>query len=304
MASFTSLHKKDIENFLALFDVGELSSFQEIVAGIENTNYFVNTTKYDLEQQFVLTLVEVASFSEVPFYTNLTTHLANYGLPVPAPVLTLDGMPFSNLKNKPALFLPKLPGAHLQKPNAEHCREVGRILGLMHSTLLSSSYQMDNPYNADWMYTAIEKTDNQFEPELKQLLLHCTEQYEILETSTLPRGIIHGDLFRDNILFSDKKITGVLDFFHACTDFLIMDVAITINDWCQDQDHMINSDKAASLLMGYELTRPLEQEEKLQMPVFQRIAAARFALTRSLTGQPGNHLKDPMECLTLLQSML
>jgi len=114
VASFTSLQEKDIKNFLALFDIGELNSFAAIAAGIENTNYFVNTRKYDQEQPFVLTLVEVASFSEVPFFTNLTTHLANYGLPVPAPILTLDGMPFAILKNKPALLLPKLPGKHLQ----------------------------------------------------------------------------------------------------------------------------------------------------------------------------------------------
>ncbi len=304
MASFTSLQEKDIKNFLALFDIGELNSFAAIAAGIENTNYFVNTRKYDQEQPFVLTLVEVASFSEVPFFTNLTTHLANYGLPVPAPILTLDGMPFAILKNKPALLLPKLPGKHLQKTNAAHCQEVGRILGLMHSTLLSSSYQMDNPYKADWMYIAIEQTQNQFEPELRRLLLHCAEQYEILETGSLPRGIIHGDLFKDNILFSDTKITGVLDFFHACTDFLIMDVAITMNDWCQNQDHLIDPEKANSLLIGYELTRPLEQEERVQLQVFQQIAAARFALTRSLTGLPGNHLKDPTECLVLLKSLL
>jgi homoserine kinase type II len=304
MATFTPLGKIDIEKFLTLFDVGQLSDFRQIPTGIENTNYFVTTTKYDQQQHFVLTLVEVASFPEIPFFTNLTRHLANYGLPVPAPRLTLDGMSLTVLKNKPALLLPKLPGVHLQLPSCEHCQEVGRMLGLMHSTLLSSSYQRENPYSAEWMYTTIEQTQLQFEPATLNLLLRCAQHYELLEASPLPRGIIHGDLFKDNVLVTEAKITGILDFFHACTDFLLMDVAISINDWCQNQHQLIDSERVTSLLAGYEKARPLEQEERQQLPIFQQIAAARFALTRSLTGESGNHLKDPHECLKLLESLV
>ncbi len=303
MAAFTPLHKIDIENFLALFNAGQLTDFRQIPTGIENTNYFVTTTKYDQEQHFVLTLVEVASFSEVPFFLNLTRHLANYGLPVPAAELTLDGMSLTVLKNKPAMLLPRLPGAHLQQASSEHCLEVGQLLGLMHSTLLGSSYHRENPYSSDWMYTTIQQTQAHFDPAIKNLLTQSAELYDLLESSSLPRGIIHGDLFRDNILFTDAKITGVLDFFHASTDFLMMDIAVTINDWCRNQDQSIDPELAAGLLRGYEMTRPIEPEERDHMTTFQQIAAARFALTRSLTGLPGNYLKDPKACLLLLESL-
>tara|TARA_B100001146_G_C16179497_1_gene433960 strand:+ start:69 stop:995 length:927 start_codon:yes stop_codon:yes gene_type:complete len=303
VAAFTPLHKIDIENFLALFNAGQLTDFRQIPTGIENTNYFVTTTKYDQEQHFVLTLVEVASFSEVPFFLNLTRHLANYGLPVPAAELTLDGMSLTVLKNKPAMLLPRLPGAHLQQASSEHCLEVGQLLGLMHSTLLGSSYHRENPYSSDWMYTTIQQTQAHFDPAIKNLLTQSAELYDLLESSSLPRGIIHGDLFRDNILFTDAKITGVLDFFHASTDFLMMDIAVTINDWCRNQDQSIDPELAAGLLRGYEMTRPIEPEERDHMTTFQQIAAARFALTRSLTGLPGNYLKDPKACLLLLESL-
>lgn len=304
MATFTPLHKVDIENFLALFNVGQLTDFRQIPTGIENTNYFVTTTKYDQEQHFVLTLVEVASFTEVPFFISLTRHLANYGLPVPAAELTLDGMSLTVLKNKPAMLLPRLPGAHLQQPSSEHCLEVGQLLGLMHSTLLGSSYHRENPYSSDWMYTTIQQPQAHFEPAIKNLLTRCAELYDLLESTSLPRGIIHGDLFKDNILFTDAKITGVLDFFHASTDFLMMDIAITINDWCRNQNQSIDPERAAGLLRGYEMTRPIEPEERDHMTTFQQIAAARFALTRSLTGLPGNYLKDPEACLLLLESLV
>lgn len=303
MVAFTPLHKIDIENFLALFNAGQLTDFRQIPTGIENTNYFVTTTKYDQEQHFVLTLVEVASFSEVPFFLSLTRHLANYGLPVPAAELTLDGMSLTVLKNKPAMLLPRLPGTHLQQASPEQCLEVGQLLGLMHSTLLGSSYHRENPYSSDWMYTTIQQTQAHFDPAIKNLLTRCAELYDLLESSSLPRGIIHGDLFRDNILFTDAKITGVLDFFHASTDFLMMDIAITVNDWCRNQDQSIDPVLAAGLLRGYEVTRPIEPEERDHMTTFQQIAAARFALTRSLTGLPGNYLKDPKACLLLLESL-
>jgi homoserine kinase type II len=303
VVAFTPLHKIDIENFLALFNAGQLTDFRQIPTGIENTNYFVTTTKYDQEQHFVLTLVEVASFSEVPFFLSLTRHLANYGLPVPAAELTLDGMSLTVLKNKPAMLLPRLPGTHLQQASPEQCLEVGQLLGLMHSTLLGSSYHRENPYSSDWMYTTIQQTQAHFDPAIKNLLTRCAELYDLLESSSLPRGIIHGDLFRDNILFTDAKITGVLDFFHASTDFLMMDIAITVNDWCRNQDQSIDPVLAAGLLRGYEVTRPIEPEERDHMTTFQQIAAARFALTRSLTGLPGNYLKDPKACLLLLESL-
>ena len=303
MVAFTPLHKIDIENFLALFNAGQLTDFRQIPTGIENTNYFVTTTKYDQEQHFVLTLVEVASFSEVPFFLSLTRHLANYGLPVPAAELTLDGMSLTVLKNKPAMLLPRLPGTHLQQASPEQCLEVGQLLGLMHSTLLGSSYHRENPYSSDWMYTTIQQTQAHFDPAIKNLLTRCAELYDLLESSSLPRGIIHGDLFRDNILFTDAKITGVLDFFHASTDFLMMDIAVTVNDWCRNQDQSIDPELAAGLLRGYEMTRPIEPEERDHMTTFQQIAAARFALTRSLTGLPGNYLKDPKACLLLLESL-
>jgi homoserine kinase type II len=153
------------------------------------------------------------------------------------------------------------------------------------------------------MYTTIQQTQAHFDPAIKNLLTRCAELYDLLESSALPRGIIHGDLFRDNILFTDAKITGVLDFFHASTDFLMMDIAITVNDWCRNQDQSIDPELAAGLLRGYEMTRPIEPEERDHMITFQQIAAARFALTRSLTGLSGSYLRDPKACLLLLESL-
>jgi homoserine kinase type II len=303
MAAFTTFSDSALERYLIMFGIGELISWSAIEAGIENSNYFITTEKHGESRDYVLTIMEDLTFEDVPFFNTLLRHLSHFGLPVPAPHQTLDGMTSTIFCGKPTLVLPRLEGDHLSETSIEHCRIIGKALAEIHITLATKDLKRANPYDVEWMTkTIIDVQHLLAEKDLKLVNKIATDYGEISDLS-LPRGIVHGDLFRDNALFKNGQLTGIIDFYHACDDFFIQDIAITINDWCRSGNGIMDPARTAGLVEGYESVRLLENEEKEFLPFFQRVASVRFALTRLLSGEEGAHLKDPREFLQLAYSL-
>jgi len=303
VAAFTTFSDSALKRYLIMFGIGELRSWSAIETGIENSNYFITTEQHGVEREFVLTIMEDLSFDDIPFFNTVLRHLSHFGLPVPAPHQTLDGMTSTIFCGKPTLVLPKLEGDHLIETSTLHCSIIGKALAEIHVTLAPKNLDRDNPYNSDWMAKTIIDVQHLLETADLQLVNKIAAEYAEISDLPLPKGIIHGDLFRDNALFKDDQLTGIIDFYHACKDFFIQDVAITINDWCRSKDGLLDAARTAALIEGYETVRTLEDEEREFLPFFQRVASARFALTRLLSGEEGAHLKDPKELLRLASSL-
>jgi homoserine kinase type II len=299
VAAFTKFSDTALENYLIMFGMGELVSCNAIESGIENSNYFITMSKHGEDKEFVLTIMEELSFDDLPFFNNLLSHLFHFGLPVPAPQQTLDGMTSTIFCGKPTVVYSRLAGKHLAVATEKHCFEIGKVLAEIHGALATKDLQRGNPFDVDWMNQTLRQVDRLLSDEESNMLVTFADEYAEACELTLPRGIIHGDLFRDNVLFENDRLTGVIDFYHACNDYLIQDVAITINDWCKTGPGFIDQKLQDSLLQGYESIRTLEVEEREFLPCFQRAGSARFALTRLLSGDDGDHLKDPREFLEL-----
>lgn len=303
MGTFTTFERASLERYLVMFGVGELKSYEAIDSGIENSNYFVTTSEYGEDQEYVLTIVEGFGFDDIPFFNQLTTHLSHYGLPVPAPKGTLDGMLMTIFCGKPTMLVQRFAGKHLSTPSALHCEAIGKALAEIHTVATARNLQRDNPYDSLWQSEALAAATDHFSAEDHAMLGEVTELYANLEELSLPKGIIHGDLFRDNALFSGDALTGVIDFYHACYDFFVLDIAICINDWCRNEQGLIEEEKQQALLRGYESERKLEPEELARLTDFQQVAAARFMLTRTQSGGEDSPLKDPKEFAPLLRSL-
>ncbi len=277
MATYTEVTAESLTRYLFMFDLGELRSFEPISAGIENSNYFVTL---DNEHEFVLTITEDIDLNDVPFFNDLLGRLVSAGLPVPEPQRTLDGMPSTIFKGKPTWLFTRLNGSHVTDPNETQCFEIGKALAIIHQQALSCHFERPNAYNPSWTEKTLELVKEQLEPDDHNTLLRAVANYCQFE-KPLPRGVIHGDLFRDNALFEGNNLTGVIDFYHACDDYLIQDLAITINDWCLDGVEVVEA-KQEALLNGYEQIRKLEADETSHIEQFRIFAAMRFALTRLL----------------------
>ncbi len=303
MATFTTFDRAKLEKYLIMFGVGDLVSFTPIESGIENSNYFVTTNKEGDTREYVLTLMEDLSFNDLPFFNNVLSHLFNFGLPVPAPQQTLDGMTSTIFCGKPSVLFPKLDGRHLIISQETHCYQIGKVLADIHGALATTNLSRPNPFDVNWMTATQTNVGHLLKPEEALLLDHITNEYSEVCELSLPKGIIHGDLFRDNALFSGDALTGVIDFYHACNDYFIQDIAIIINDWCISPSGQVDASRREKLLEGYESVRPLESEEKEFLPCFQRAAAARFSLTRLLTDNDGIFLKEPAEFLALARQL-
>jgi homoserine kinase type II len=296
MAALTTFSEEALERYLIMFNLGELTSVKPIAEGIENSNYFVSLRQEETTE-YVLTIIEGLSFAEVPFFNKVLAHLHQHGLPVAAPKQTLDGMTSTIFCGKPAFLFPRLPGEHLGLVDEKHCFELGEFLAASHVALESLHERRDNPYSAAWMHETLGGLAPGIPVSTTHELKRYITEYESLQDLGLPAGLIHGDLFRDNALFENNALTGVIDFYHACHDYLIQDLAIAINDWCVADSVRIDPALQAAMISGYESIRKLEKAEKKVLAPIQRTSAARFALTRFLSGDPP--LKDPDAMLRL-----
>ena len=276
MAVFTSVSEAELSNWLNDYSLGQLLQLQGIASGIENTNYFVTTSN----GRFVLTLFEKLAANELPFYLNLMAHLARHGIPCPSPVANRHDSFLSRLNGKPACIVSRLSGKSLTHPDVAHCAAVGAMLGQLHNAASNFAQTMPNPRAADWRARATPQV-LPFVPAQDGHLLQNEVSYHAQHTlAKLPQGVIHADLFRDNVLFDGARIGGLIDFYFACNDCLLYDVAITANDWCVGADGNLDGERTRALLTAYHSVRPFRPEEHAAWPVALRAAALRFWLSR------------------------
>jgi len=278
MSVYTSIEQSELEVFLTHYSIGDLISFEGISAGIENTNYFVTTSS----GKYVLTIFETVDKHELPYFLELMAYLAEHQFPSAHPLADDSGGYMRQLKNKPAALVHKLVGKHIKQANLAQCREVGKALGHMHAVGQNFSGTRDNQRGFDWWHSASDTVIDKLPTEQQQQLRDEIEFQKQHVHDNLPRGVIHADLFRDNALFEGDTLTGIIDFYYACNDILLYDLAITVNDWCVKQDGELNDNQVKTLIASYQTERPLNQNEIDKWPVMLRAAALRFWLSRSL----------------------
>ena len=303
MGVYTALTDDDIKAHLASYDLGDLDYFEAITEGIENSNYLISTRRLDHEFLSILTLAEGDNAGKVSQVSAVMKHLAHYGLPIPQPRQCRTNNLHPDLQGKPTLLMTKLPGEHLKTVNPGHCRQMGSMLGRFHTIATAFPYEIKNEFDSAWMDQTLSLVRTHLSDTETSLLYAAIDRYQDLEASNLPKGLIHGDLFMDNILFKDDALVGVLDFFHIGQDLWLMDLAIALNDWCMDAHFQSMPAHTAAMLEGYHQQRPLEPEERSALNPVRQIAAARFALTRFATHTGGQFRKNPYEQIKRMQHL-
>jgi len=286
MAVFTTVTADQAAAWLARYRLGGLIELVGIPSGIENTNYFLTTDGGPNKGRYVLTLFEKLTSAELPFYLGLMAHLADRGVPTPRPMPDVDGRWLGELNGKPASVVARLPGRSAGKPDARQCSAVGRMLARMHGAGSDYACTMPNPRGPRW-WTATAPRLVGFLPAGERSMLEAEIAFQASHRfDRLPRGAIHADLFRDNVLFEEGagEVSGVIDFYFACTDVLLFDIAVAVNDWCRadyaDPAAGLDAHKASALLDSYATVREFTDVEQLAWPVMLRAGALRFWVSR------------------------
>lgn len=277
MSVFTSVAAGQLADWLDRYTIGRLVEFEGISAGVQNSNFFVTTTL----GRYVLTLFETIRRSELPFYLYLTAHLARHGLPVPAPVANRDNEYFSTLNGRPAALVMRLNGTSVLQPAVHHCARIGTMLAGIHLAGLSYGRKQAHSRGPVWRLAAARRIAPHLKAADRTLLETEIAYQQMLDCSALPQGIIHADLFRDNVLWDGNHIGGVIDFYFAGRDCLLFDVAVTVNDWCSGADGMLDAARTRALLDAYAAERPFSEEERRCWQAMLRAAALRFWLSRA-----------------------
>lgn len=302
MSVYTEVLQQDLQQFLTEYSVGALLSHQGISAGVENTNYFVNTSG----GQYVLTLFENINHEDLPFCLGLTAFLAEHGMPCAHPIVRNNGALFDQLNGRPATLVQRLKGSTIDAPSLFQCQQIADFMGRMHKVCAHFKHQRADNRWQRWREQAATQIENHLSDEDRQLLRNEIIFQRQFDMDALPQGVIHADLFRDNALFDGEQLAGVIDFYNACCGPLLYDLAILVNDWCLNADFSLNQQKVEVVLRAYQQQRMLTAEEKSLWPVMLRIAAVRFWLSRWISiVQPQddaalvNH-KDPTEYKQIL----
>ena len=306
MSVFTHVSLDEISDWLQYYEIGQAIEIEGISAGITNTNYFVHTQSEVASPQanigrnrYVLTLFEHHNIEELPFFIALMAHLAKHGIPCPAPIQDKHGESLHMLNGKPAALVSCLSGRDTETPSLQQCTEVGRVLAQMHLAGQSFTYAPSvNQRGATWRLETAKKVLPHLEMDDQVLLQEALAFQAGLVLDDLPKGVIHADLFRDNVLFDGEKIGGLIDFYYACHDVLAYDLAIAVNDWCVHADGAFDRVRLHAMLTAYKLVRPFTLEEEQAWHGLLRIAALRFWLSRlydKIFPQSGEltHAKDP-----------
>jgi homoserine kinase type II len=302
MSVYTKVTEAQLADWLKAYSVGTPVELKGIPAGIENTNYFVTTT----HGRYVLTLFERLPANDLPFYLGLMAHLARHGIPCPSPIADRRNRTLSELNGKPAALVTRLPGATLTAPTAKHCAEVGAVLADMHVAGQSYPGTLENPRGPKWWHEAAREVLPFLDDARARLLESELAFQSCFRGHDLQRGPVHADLFRDNVLFEDTRIGGVIDFYFAGVDAWLFDVAVTLNDWCIEADGTLERARADAFLAAYHAVRPFTAAERGAWPVMLRAAALRFWLSRLYDfhlPRPGElvHAHDPEHFRRILE---
>ena len=302
MSVYTPLTQPQVEAFMSAFTLGELQGYQGIEAGVENTNFFVNTS----QGEFVLTLFEQHQYDEVRELVTLAHHLGQAGLQVPAPLEDKQGQWLHTLENKPAILCKRLPGEHIEQPTEAHCYAIGAALAELHLAAQSLEQSRPDDHGLEWASTMLDELADDLSTAEKSLLADEVQWQQAHQTQwqRLPTGWIHGDLFHDNALFvaGSDQVGAILDLYHASSGALLMDLAIIANDWCCDKQGNWIGDKQQSLLDGYSSVRPLTEAELAGWNQALRAGALRWWVGRlanrrkqQRSGAKMTAIKDPGE---------
>jgi homoserine kinase type II len=306
MAVYTDVGEEELGAFLAAYDLGALLSFKGIAEGVENTNYLLHTSA----GYFFLTLYEKrVARNELPFFLGLMEHLARAGINCPLPVKTRAGTALGELSGRPAAIVTFLEGVSVRRPQVGHCAAVGRALAALHLAGRDFKLHRKNALALGGWKSLAESAGPRADKVTAGLAQIIADELDHLSRhwpGELPRGIIHADLFPDNVFFLGEELSGLIDFYFACDDILAYDLAICLNAWCFEPDGSYNVTKGKALLSGYAAARALSADELLTLPLLARGAALRFLLTRLVDwlDVPAGALvrpKDPLEYLKKLR---
>ena len=289
MAVFTPIELDDISNWISQdFDIGQATEIRGIHGGIENSNFFLDTNLNGKKQEFVLTIFERLSASQLPYYLELMRHLAEKGIPVPKPIANHAGSILFSLKGKPAAIVSKLAGASCLQPSPAHCTMVGSMLAKMHLAGADFAQHQPNLRSLYWGRETVPAILPHLSADQSALLVDEMAFQESFFASAayraLPEGASHCDLFRDNVLFEDQgsglRLGGFFDFYFAGTDKWLFDLAVTINDWCFLEGGALDSGRMQALVDAYQSVRPLSPDELASIAAMLRAAALRFWISR------------------------
>ncbi|KAA5595932.1 homoserine kinase [Blastochloris sulfoviridis] len=306
MAVYTEVGTEELSAFLDHYDLGDLLSCKGIAEGVENTNFLIHTTA----GHYILTLYEKrVDPADLPFFLALMEHLAGRGLTCPVPVKARGGTALGTLAGRPAAIVTFLDGMSVRQPAVSHCAEVGEALARLHLAGGDFALQRTNALSVAGWRPLAKRAGHRADTVAPGLAALIEEELGVLEASWpggLPEGVIHADLFPDNVFFLGSRLSGLIDFYFACTDTLAYDVAVCLNAWCFEPDGSFNVTKGRALLQRYEAVRPLSEAERAALPLLCRGAALRFLLTRLvdwLNVPPGALVrpKNPIEYLKKLR---
>ena len=306
MAVYTQINDDELIDFLARYELGRLLSCKGIAEGVENSNFYLHTSGGN----YILTLYEKRVHEEdLPFFLNLMGHLSQAGVACPLPVCDREGRALARLAGRPAAIVTFLDGYSLHLPEPKHCAAVGEALAQLHRAAADFLMRRANTLSlAGWraLFAPYADRADEIEAGLAALISQELDFLARAWPQALPSGVVHADLFPDNVLFLDDRLSGLIDFYFACTDMLAYDLTICLNAWCFDADFSFNAAKGRALLQGYRKIRPLTPAEIEALPVLARGAAMRFLLTRFVDALsvPAGALvrpKDPREYLAKLK---
>ncbi|WP_332685993.1 homoserine kinase [Bosea sp. (in: a-proteobacteria)] len=280
MAVYTEVPDDEMAAFVARYGIGELLSAKGIAEGVENSNYLLHTT----QGFYILTLYEKrVNPAELPFFIGLMQHLAGHGLNCPVPIVDGKGEALGRLAGRPAALVSFLDGLSVRRPGVVHCGEVGRGLALLHQAGEGFAMRRVNALSVPGWRPLAEQAGSDADkvlPGLSARLFAEIERHERGWPQGLPSGVIHADLFPNNVFFIKSKLSGLIDFYFACTDAYAYDLAICLNSWCFEADSSFNLTKGQAMLAGYESVRRLDEAEVAALPTLCRGSALRFLLTR------------------------
>lgn len=314
MSVFTTLNLEEVRTWLRHFDLGEMIELRGIAAGITNTNYFVVTQNSHLKQtKYVLTIFEKNQASELNYFVDLMRFLSQQGVLCPLPIADKAGVSLHVLKDKPALMVTCLNGTDILAPSIHQVEQVARALAHMHKKGIDFAQDGINQRDSTWRINTAQKVLPKLAKDDQALLQSELDYLYARDFSQLPHGVVHGDLFRDNVLFDGDKLGGFIDFYYACNDVLTYDVAIAVNEWCVHHNGAdigeLDQDKINTFLSAYQEVRSFNSKEYAAWVDVCRLAALRFWLSRLhdfYFPQAGEltHTKDPNHFKHLLQQWI